>query len=297
MLTNESCDSFDFKVTIKPTLKCNHQCWYCEEYDNSNHTRLEDMTSIIEHLKLLNKNNIWIYFYGGEPTINPYWEQLVLDCDIIASNIQTQSNLSLKLQRLEKFCDTNYRSKVTISPSYHISKQPIKEFIYKCSLLEQAGMLAPIFVSTEIKRAEQFKKDFQALYDKFGDKVKVRYTEYGNDITMEYNYFSPNYSDKEEEYTFLLDNQSISYYNVRKNRIFEQFKYKRCESGSKHLVINPDGTLYNCNDYYEAGILLPYNILSDWNPNKFKSLFVDNICRVDTCVDGLEYVKYTNINP
>ena len=65
--TNEYPD-FDMKVTMKPSFRCNQNCWFCEEYDNDAGDwtpEMHDDALNILHEAIKDKDNIFIYFYGG----------------------------------------------------------------------------------------------------------------------------------------------------------------------------------------------------------------------------------------
>ena len=70
---------YDLKITLKPTFKCNHRCWFCNEYDNSTQSWTQEQCDVVlDKLKEIpsNKKRIFFYFYGGEPTRSKYWEYL-----------------------------------------------------------------------------------------------------------------------------------------------------------------------------------------------------------------------------
>ena len=73
--------AYDLKVTLKPSFRCNHNCWFCEEYNNS--TKMwtkEQCDQVIDKLKDIpdSKRRLFFYFYGGEPTLNKYWQILII---------------------------------------------------------------------------------------------------------------------------------------------------------------------------------------------------------------------------
>ena len=134
---------YDLKVTLKPTFKCNHRCWFCNEYDNATKSwTKEQCDQVLEKLKDIpkSKKRIFFYFYGGEPTLSKHWEYLNYRLVEIFHDrelfIQTQTNLSLNANRLEQFLqhvnliksDTH---QIDICSSYHLNKQDVAEFVEK----------------------------------------------------------------------------------------------------------------------------------------------------------------------
>ena len=79
LIQTDEYPDFDLKVTLKPSYRCNQNCWFCEEYDNSsNMWTLEQCDRVLDKLREIpeDKQKIWFYFYGGEPTISEHWEYL-----------------------------------------------------------------------------------------------------------------------------------------------------------------------------------------------------------------------------
>ena len=51
--TNE-WPEYDLKVTLKPCFRCNHKCWFCEEYNNNTKTwTKEQCDQVLEKIKQL----------------------------------------------------------------------------------------------------------------------------------------------------------------------------------------------------------------------------------------------------
>ena len=110
IIQTDEWPQYDLKITLKPCFRCNHKCWFCEEYDNKTKTWTKDQCDeVLNKLKDIprDKKKIFFYFYGGEPTLSKYWEylhykliQIFPERDLF---IQTQTNLSLNEDRLKKF--------------------------------------------------------------------------------------------------------------------------------------------------------------------------------------------------
>ena len=70
---------YDLKITLKPCFRCNHNCWFGDEYNNSSSMwSKEDCDAVIDKLRDIpdTKQKLFFYFYGGEPTLSEHWEYL-----------------------------------------------------------------------------------------------------------------------------------------------------------------------------------------------------------------------------
>ncbi len=181
--------NFDLKIIIKPCYRCNHNCWFCHEYDNkSKMWSKEDCNLFLEKIKRIPSHykRIYLYFYGGEPTMSPEWEYLhyelvkiFLDRELF---VQTQTNMSMKIDRLDTFLENINKVKsnnhiIDICSSYHIGKQKVENFIEKMKICEKHNALGFCFFSTEMTKEEQMIKEFYQIADIFPEKTKLRFTE------------------------------------------------------------------------------------------------------------------------
>ena len=54
--TNDWPD-YDLKITLKPSFRCNHKCWFCTEYSNKTKTwTIEQCDQVLKKLKEKHKN-------------------------------------------------------------------------------------------------------------------------------------------------------------------------------------------------------------------------------------------------
>ena len=314
---------YDLKITLKPCFRCNHNCWFCDEYNNSSSMwSKEDCDAVIDKLRDIpeSKQKIFFYFYGGEPTLSEHWEYLnhkILetfpDKELF---LQTQTNLSIDKDRLIQFCESVKGASIDICSSYHLGKQKVEDFIEKMEICAEYKMLGLCFFSTEIPKEEQFLHEFNLIADRFPDKLKVKFTEIdrlidrrdvkgyehlydhkylvGNDRgkSMEYRYFTKAYPELvdyfEDGWNFECGDEVKNYSTVKAENIHKSFKYWKCECGKKNAVIDHTLTVYHCNDFCYKNIL-PTK-LEDID---FKTYFDTNQrCLVDACYDGLDHTKY-----
>ena len=318
---------YDLKVTLKPTFKCNHRCWFCNEYDNSTRSWTKDQCDLVlEKLKEIphDKKRIFFYFYGGEPTLSKYWEYLNYKLvEIFADRelfIQTQTNLSLSPERLENFLRhiNSIKSdshKLDICSSYHLNKQEVHEFIEKMRICDKYNSLGFCFFSTELLHKDQTLREMRSIIEEYPSKLKMRFTEIhdlanrniseyaeyledaylvGTDAgkSLEFRYWLKYYPELkqyfERGWDFKVnDTHTFNFSEVSAYNIHMKFKFMKCECGIKNMVIDHNCKVYHCNDDFYNN----RNIfdLSDINLNTYLSKYIR--CLNSACYDGLDHKK------
>lgn len=181
--------SFDFKIMLQCSYRCNHGCWFCNEWDNKTNLWSRDQCDLVidklRHVPTY-KNKIYVLFYGGEPTLNEHWEymhhrlvEIFTERELL---IQTQTNLSIDSVRLNNFLTDINKEKqphhvIDISSSYHIGKQPVEEFIEKMDILQpHVGFGSCMFGSELICKEQQTLHEFETLNNRYPGKVCYRHT-------------------------------------------------------------------------------------------------------------------------
>jgi hypothetical protein len=326
-LKTEEWFDYDLKITIKPCFKCNHKCWFCSEYDNNTAVWTKDHCDlVIEKLTTIPKDRkrIFIYFYGGEPTLSQYWEYLheriidILNDRVLY--IQTQTNLSLTKNRLDGFLKNITEIKqdhhtIDICSSYHIDKQSVNEFIEKMDVCNEYDCLGLCFFSTEIPKHDQCINEFNRLLRAYPNKIKLRFTEthnltnknipgydhlltdqylIGNDNgkSLEYRYWLRRFPEWktyfETGWNFDVDGKIYNFSDVSGNNIHMKFKYMKCDCGVKNIVIDHTLNVFHCNDDYYSNI--NKTPLSQLDVEAYISRPVR--CLNNACYDGLDFHKY-----
>ena len=55
---------YDLKITLKPCFRCNHNCWFCDEYNNSSSMwSKEDCDAVIDKLRDIPDTKQKLFFY------------------------------------------------------------------------------------------------------------------------------------------------------------------------------------------------------------------------------------------
>lgn len=179
---------YDIRIMLQCSFKCNHMCWFCDEWDNKlgRSWTLQDCDAVVNKLKQLPEayKNVYILFYGGEPTLCKHWEYLHFEIFKIFKNrnvlIQTQSNLSLSITRLKSFADRISKEKpenhhFDICGSYHLGKQHPDEFLEKIKIVSDVVWYGIISYSGEIiKKTDQTLTEFNYIKNSYNGEVYFR---------------------------------------------------------------------------------------------------------------------------
>jgi organic radical activating enzyme len=327
LIPNKDWVKYDLKITLKPSFRCNQKCWFCNEYDNNTKMWTQDMCdAVLDKLTQIptDKKRLFIYMYGGEPTLSKYWEHLQLqivqkfkDRELF---IQTQTNMSLGKRRLSRFLKEINNTKqshhvVDICSSYHLGKQRVEDYLQKMDICSEHNALGLCHFSTEIEKEDQFLTEFSTIAAQYPDKLKIKFTQLENLVkttnpiytellkddylrgsdngeSLEFRYFMQKYPELERylehSWSFNVDGEVLNYSDIKERGIYRMFKYMKCQAGRKNVVIDHNLKVYRCNDYYYSQID-PID-LSDLNFTEF--LLQDVRCLNCKCTDGLDHIKY-----
>ena len=327
IIQTDEWPDYDLKVTLKPCFRCNHKCWFCEEYNNNTKTwTKEQCDNVLNKLKDIpkSKKKIFFYFYGGEPTLSKHWEYLNYKLVEIFKDrelfIQTQTNLSTNKKRLENFLikiDKVKQSNHTIDicSSYHLNKQKVEDFIEKMHICKKYNNLGLCFFSTELPKKEQTLKELYKILEVYPDKLKMRFTEtenlvnkniegYGEYLkdsflvnddggkSLEFRYWLKYYPELktyfEIGWNFNVNDKVFNFSEVTGYNIHKKFKFMKCDCGIKNMVIDHDLNVYHCNDDFYNGINIIRLDKLDLSTYLNKSVR----CLNNHCYDGLDHKKY-----
>jgi organic radical activating enzyme len=176
-------DIYDIRIMLQCSYKCNHMCWFCDEWDNKEGRSwsLDDCDLVVEKLEQLPEQykNIYILMYGGEPTLCKHWEYLHFEIYKALKGrnvlIQTQSNMSINHNRLKSFTDNlthqlQDNHSFDICGSYHLNKQQPQEFIDKMFTISEVALYGGVSYSGEIiKNTEQSISEYEYIQKNYKD--------------------------------------------------------------------------------------------------------------------------------
>lgn len=247
-------------ITVGLSEKCNHECTYCNEYDNSDGFKsIEYMKDFFHRiLKEVKGRNVHFYMHGGEPTIVPGVFEVVSEIidtyDFVFFEVQT--NTSRTLRWFEQF--DKYTGRIEFSCSYQQHQHRDVENFYKVSEhLMNVGTLSSLDVMLEEGNEGAVVK----VVDKLGGM------DFGKMLHL--NYVDFKYNKKYSQIEHLMrdgkvntEDLRISYKDgvtqaVSKNALHQNgddnFNMFKCSAGGKNLVININGDVYYCMSHKAKG--------------------------------------------
>ena len=308
-----------FIVELRPTTKCNYNCYYCPDLHinsnpikNINHNDLKELLVLIR--ERLNKK-IHVFICGGEPTLYKGLAELILSIGQylnVDDIITVQTNLSKNLDWIKQFTNKikHLNGIVRINGSYHNTQQVnIYDYITKCLYLKQSKLLGLVSFSYNAKKCT--KSD----YFKFTKLVGERHSEIVPLIngSVDQNAHKSNGSDKDidiiyqnehmDEFknygSFFVDNLSyttqtqsgrITHAEMWKTR-YNNFKGYTCSVTKHKLYVDWDGSCYGCFNH-QFSPEPPLFYLHEYG--KIDEYFRTSRCikcPFTTCFFDLEYLK------
>lgn len=159
-----------FVIDIRPTTKCNYDCYYCKDLHNNTNpiTKLNtnNIKSLMTAARRAHKKNIHVYIYGGEPTLYSNLIDFVNEIGEACEKndlIEIQSNLSRGMDWFKQFGKKlTCRWNVKISASYHSQQASMGSFIKTCMFLKKKRFLNVVTYMYN-RRTKEPIKEFKRL--------------------------------------------------------------------------------------------------------------------------------------
>lgn len=308
-----------FTVEIRPTTKCNYNCFYCTDLhiNENNIVRISEhnLVEVVNSIRKNTKKDIHVFVCGGEPTVYPYLVEML---NTLGSNlcdndyIEIQSNLGLSYNKLTKIVNKILpKGKIKISVSYHNTQcNDHAKFIKKCLYLKKLGMLKMISYGYNSKKnvVNDFKIGKKIIGDEHCEIVPLinasvdQSIENGNGTYKEIDILNDNehvkawsehshFFDNQLKYT-LLDNTE---YTTSRNEMWKKrtnnFLGTKCSIPKWKIYIDWNGDVYKCFNEQFSPLKPVFNINSDYDfDNYFKNLKCMDCC-FTTCFFDMEYKK------
>ena len=302
-----------FTIEVRLTSKCNYNCYYCTDL---HYNKVPFVIHNVKHIcELINtayehlNKPIYMYIYGGEPTIYPYLFDYIDGLfEGVNKNVKftfdIQSNLALKNDWWEKFCkryaDNNQTMKVC--GSYHNTQTNISTFIKKAIILKKYGMLNMLSFMYNSKK--DVMKDFKFATKVIGtdhcevcplidskvsqpiesDIAEVSYIEKNEDINelKQHSFFFddtiPVDNQKRSRFSFWLENDNT-------------FTGYRCNAPLDRIVVDWDGSSFTCESHLFSDTPPVFNINNDNNYTEYFSNLKPTICKFEKCFFNIESKK------
>jgi len=307
-----------FCVDYRLTSKCNYNCWYCTDMHNND--RKDDQFEIkgLQNLiKALNRD-IRFFLYGGEPTIHPdflYAVEGILDALERNSILEIQTNLSVKKEKFQFFCDriNGHRKTrpVFFLTSYHYTECDFEDFFNNCVIANRYKMLDQIAVMYQddyrtdiIKNLKILRKIFPKvkteLLPLLCGSVKENSPRPYEDIDKFYN--CPEALNLSKNDFSFIDRLRVNYCDGTHSYVSSAYLWKNrqnsfngmlCDVGKERIVIDSNGDCYRCfNQIFDETQKAEHNIFSKKECLDFLQNMKSITCTYDKCFFDFNHYRY-----
>jgi MoaA/NifB/PqqE/SkfB family radical SAM enzyme len=263
------------------TLNCNYNCWYCHRHYNYIDLSKENIDKIISFINSVISNNFTFKLSGGEPTISPYFFNVIENVNYetlsISTNLSKNEKFLIDIQKIV----TNKKSKCIITPTFHAQDSDINIFYNKIIFLKENDFILPrINFTLEDINYEYIKEKYYPLYYKIKNKYPDIFFQtmspnnqiLSNDVYKLFNFSieNTNFNDK---IIYNID-KSLSYRTHNRNKYQNTFNdcYKQFTCINYNGDIFPCGSCISQNDkinplfnILQSNSLRIHNLLYDQN--------------------------------
>ena len=143
-------DPTHFTIELRPTTKCNYDCFYCTDLHINENKIIplseSNMQKMILYIKKYTGKDVQVFICGGEPTVYTKLTSLINSItEVMGKNdyVEIQTNLGLREKKLLLHInEIKNKELLKISVSYHntMCKNHLT-FIKKCMILKNYGLL------------------------------------------------------------------------------------------------------------------------------------------------------------
>ena len=317
-LVKFGAESDTYTIEIRPTTKCNYNCYYCVDLHNNKNPILEiDIQSVCDMIRTVKSvlhKKIRVYIYGGEPTLYPHLLELINGLSSVCEDgdlIEIQSNFSRKVEYFKPLCkQIQNKHLVRFCGSYHNTHTNITKFLQVCLFLKKHWFLN--MVTFMYNRKKDVMKDFELARKLLGDEHCELSPLISSTIDQDPN--RNNGTDKEidhmfenvdcddlRKHSFMFDDNityetisgkhKTSRANMWKQRNYN-FKGMRCSIMKDKIYIDWDGAAYKCiND-----LLNKQSAVFNVNATPDYTAYYSNVscfeCPHTRCFFDMEYEKF-----
>jgi sulfatase maturation enzyme AslB (radical SAM superfamily) len=239
-------------VTISFSDKCNYECSYCSEYNNSvKFNSFEYMEKLLHSVceDLIDKK-VTFYIFGGEPTIIPRFDKLIKGALKKYKNIEfeIQTNTSRKITFFEKFKDLGGRVKFNCSLQYHQTKN-IDDYFNVVEFLNDNDLIHQVDLMLERENSDKIIRAYHTLVDMgLASILKLNFVDFKYNPRYSELFDQPPNNNKEDIFEITFNDKKKILYSenqLRKNGL-DNFSLMNCRAGSRNLVIDKNGDIFYC---------------------------------------------------
>lgn len=299
-------DSIPLNILAYTVDRCNFKCEYC--YNRKPRKNIEiDINALASFIKSVREQTpasrkINISLIGGEPTLHSRALEL---CQILLQLENTNVELLTNFSQPAEYYLPLLESGVCIAASWHSRADDKRNWDYvekmkKIPMKYFTRNQIEVRIMMENDNWDNSKAVFYALYPQFKKYVEISLLtrddgtsyEYTDKQLSEYNqlivltkykrdFFTLEYNDGTKKQVSFED----IYLNPRVN-----FHLWKCNAGQDYIYIHVDGTVYNCQSYYEHNRKPICNIFQTEFKYQ-KELFKPTICSVEYCSCDFDVYK------
>ena len=319
-LVSFGSESDIYTIEIRPTTKCNYNCYYCEDLHNNKNPNLQldadSVVALIQSAKAHLHKPVKIYLYGGEPTMYSG----LLDLINILSNacddndlIEIQSNFSRPQKWFENICEQiENKRRVRFSGSYHNTQTSITKFLRVCMYLKHTWFLN--MVTFMYNRRKSVIKDFELARRLLGEKhcelsplissTIDQNPALNNNTHTEIDYiYEHEDCEKFYKHSFMFDNM-IPYETIEGEKHTSRammwklrnynFKGMKCSIKKDKIYIDWDGSAYKCINDLLGSQSSQFNVNDSPDYDEYFSTVTCFECPHTRCFFDMEYEKHPN---
>lgn len=307
-----------YTLEFRLTTKCNYNCYYCTcdgsiglpGHNNKNKIKtfnIQNVLKLIESIKDNIKKPLYIFIYGGEPTLNQQLEEIITAiADTTENNdiIEVLTNMYKSIDWWKRVAPKIKDKNIRISGSYHNTQSNLPVFLNKCVFLKSQNLLGMITVMFNKKMdvIDSLKRLIAILGEEHVELSPL--TEFNHlESSREIDFINENIGfDKLKKYGhFFQENIPYSTTKLTKTtsraemwlKNINKFYGYKCNVTIDKFSIDWDGNCYTgcCNDLYSKKP--PVFNINDPEVNYdtyFKNIKC-TICPYEKCLYDLEHLK------
>lgn len=174
-------DKDSIKIYWSMGSACNYKCSYCfqKSIKRTMPSRSKkEINNLVKNIKTLKNKKITIDLVGGEPTIFPYYEEIVLQLEKLNNvvSIQTETNLSKDLKYFKRIINnmTN-KEKLVFSASYHHEYSNFDEFMEKIIFLSKCNVGVRVTVMSHPSKFKEIKFIYEKVKSLIINDVPINF--------------------------------------------------------------------------------------------------------------------------
>ena len=284
---NKNTSSY-LDILYKITLRCNLNCDYCIQHDNTvkeTDTEIKSVANFINSLSEV-RTETHVTVLGGEPTCSNL--ELFLYKLHNRVSVEIHTNLTKTLDYYENL--KKIHNNITFTSTWHnksLLLYSYNDFILKCNSIGKMK----IFIMFDPSNSDICFKIFDELYNKHDVEIHKIYTPGDKYKIDDIDFIKIKELNKKnlgkELIRYKFDNGNIKYFDneIIKNLRFNYFENYKCDAGSSCLAINYDGKVYPC---------FTYLINKEYEIDKNNFMFNNTVCKYKRCLCELDIYKCLN---